>query len=124
MAYVALSRSERLEDIYIKGDLDRTGIHASPRALGETARLQTLFDKKMENINFLMEKYWKISYVNISSLNCHKDDAKHDDFLMSSWSSIFLDLGANLAPTCPPSWSHFGSKFAPRALQNAIQIVS
>ena len=50
MAYVALGRSEELKDIYIKGKVDPKGIHASPEALAETIRLQTIFDNRVEKI--------------------------------------------------------------------------
>merc|ERR1712217_965569 len=35
-------------------------------------------------MNDLGEKYWKVSYLNIRVLNCHKDEAATDNFLMSS----------------------------------------
>ena len=57
MAYVTLGRSERLEDIYIKGDLEKEGIHASPRALEETERLQSIFNQKIDRTNDLKDKY-------------------------------------------------------------------
>ena len=41
MAYVSLGRTELLKDIYIKGKVDPKGIHASPKALEETWRLQS-----------------------------------------------------------------------------------
>jgi hypothetical protein len=84
IAYVALSRSEQLNDIYIKGTLERDGIHASPDALEETNRLQTIFDQNAIKVNERAEKYWQISYLNVRSLNCHKDDVAKDNFLMSA----------------------------------------
>ena len=45
IAYVTLGRSKELNDIFIKGELEREGIHASPQALKETNRLQSIFDK-------------------------------------------------------------------------------
>ena len=47
MAYVSLGRSTRLKDIYIKGKVDPQGIHASPEALEETERLQSIFDQNI-----------------------------------------------------------------------------
>ena len=45
-------------------------------------------------------------------------------FLTSSWDPHFSDFGANLAPTCPPTWSQNPPKIAPRALQDPSKIAS
>ena len=50
MAYVSLGRSERLADIYISGKVDPKGILASPAALEETNRLESIYDKKVNKI--------------------------------------------------------------------------
>ena len=84
MAYVALGRSEELKDIYIKGKVDPKGIHASPEALAETIRLQTIFDNRVEEIGTQKENFWKVSYLNVRSLKCHKEDVEIDNFLTSS----------------------------------------
>ena len=84
LAYVALSRSEQLNDVYIKGPLERDGIHASPDALEETNRLQTIFDQRAIKVKERADKYWQISYLNVRSLKCHKDDVAKDNFLMSA----------------------------------------
>ena len=49
MAYVALGRSEELKDIYIKGEVDPKGIHASPEALEETKRIEFLIISNVNN---------------------------------------------------------------------------
>ena len=51
IAYVTLGRSRELKDIFIKGKLEKEGIHASPEALDETHRLQLLFDNKVVKLN-------------------------------------------------------------------------
>ena len=85
IAYVALSRSEELKDVYIKGELDRAGIHASPEALEETNRLETIFEQNVAKIKDTADKHWKISYLNVRSLlGSHKEDVKKDNFIMSS----------------------------------------
>ena len=85
MAYVALSRSEELNDVYIKGILDRDGIHASPEALEECYRLQNIFDQNMSKMNERAEKYLQISYLNVRSLRgFHREDVKKDNFIMSA----------------------------------------
>ena len=84
MAYVALGRSEELKDIYIKGKVDPADIHASPEALGETIRLQSLFDERVEAIEIQKEKFWKISYLNVKSLKCHQEDVIKDNFIMTA----------------------------------------
>ena len=45
-------------------------------------------------------------------------------FLTSSWDPHFSDFGANLAPTCLPSWSQNPPKIGPRAFQVAFKIAS
>ena len=45
-------------------------------------------------------------------------------FLTSSWDPHFSDFGANLAPTCPPTWPQNRSKIGPRAIQNPSQLAS
>ena len=84
MAYVCLGRSEKLKDIYISGELDIEGIHSSPDALAETQRLQNIFDE-----NLLKEKekgnlFWKICYLNISSLRTKQQEVSNDNYLLDS----------------------------------------
>ena len=44
MAYVMLGRSERLEDLFIAGELDVAQIKCDPNALKESKRLEAIFD--------------------------------------------------------------------------------
>ena len=72
LAYVTLGRSEELKDIYIKGTLLREGIHASPDALEETNRLQSIFDEKVNKLHEQAKTFWQITYLNVRSLlGCH-----------------------------------------------------
>ena len=84
LAYVALSRSEQLSDIYIKGTLEREGIHASPDALKESDRLQGIFNQNVAKMDEKAEHFFKISYLNVRSLNDKEDHVKNDNFIMSS----------------------------------------
>ena len=84
MAYVALGRSEELKDIYIKGKVDPAGIHASPEALEETIRLQALFDQRVSIKDKQKENFWKVSYLNVKSLNQHQEDVAKDNFIMTA----------------------------------------
>ena len=59
LAYVALSRAQEMKDVYIKGDLEQAGIHASPDALAETDWLQAIFDQNLAKISERAEKYCK-----------------------------------------------------------------
>ena len=77
MAYVALGRSIELKDICIKGKVD-------PEALAETIRLQYIFDKRLEEIATKKEEFWKVSYLNVKSLKCHKEDIMIDNFITSA----------------------------------------
>lgn len=84
MAYVTLGRTELLKDIFIRGKVDPEGIHASPKALEETKRLQNLFDQNFQILNEREQKFWKISYLNVRSLQGKQKDVVNDNFLMSS----------------------------------------
>lgn len=84
MAYVCLGRTEQLKDIYIRGKVDPAGIHASPEALEESKRLQTIFDQRVQIMNEKRERYWKISYLNVASLRSKTNDVQKDNFLANS----------------------------------------
>ena len=84
MAYVCLSRCQDKNDIYIKGKVDPAGIHASPEALEETKRLDKIFDDNVQKQNDLKESHWIISYLNVRSLNLHKEDVRIDNVIMES----------------------------------------
>ena len=93
---MCLGRSRQLEDIYIKGKIDKEGIHASPEALEETKRLQAIFDENVSKLNAQAEGYWKISYLNVKSLNGNKENVREDNFLMASdvqpWTIDYIRL--------------------------------
>lgn len=85
MAYVALGRSTCLKDIYIKGKVDPSGIHASPEALEETERLQSIFDERVRMMDDIREKHWVISYLNVrNGIKCHYKDIAIDNYLKSA----------------------------------------
>ena len=68
LAYVMLGRTERLDDIYISGQIDFDGISASKLAMDEASRLLEIF-KAAKTID--MEETREgltISYLNIRSL--------------------------------------------------------
>ena len=79
MAYVCLGRNERMKDIVISGDLDFAGIHCSQAALDETHRLQQVFDENLTKQEIKKELFWKISYENVRSLQCHKNEVIQDN---------------------------------------------
>ena len=84
VAYVCLGRSEELKDIYIKGKLDKEGIHASTEALEETNRLQTIFDQNVERLKEKTENFWQISYLNVRNLNWNEEYVRKDNFLLAA----------------------------------------
>ena len=84
MGYVCLGRSERLEDIYIKGDLEKDCIHASHQALEESKRLQTIFEQGLQKVEDQQELFWKVSYLNVRSLRNKTEDIARDNYLMSA----------------------------------------
>ena len=84
VAYVCLGRCEELKDIYIKGKLDKEGIHASPEALEETNRLQNIFDQNVERSTQKANNFWQISYLNVRNLNWNEEYVRKDNFLLSA----------------------------------------
>ena len=86
MCYVMLGRSERLEDIYIKcsEEMDMTAIRCDDTALEESKRLEKIFELDAFEKKEKRANHWKISYVNIQSLNAHYEDALIDNELNDS----------------------------------------
>jgi hypothetical protein len=84
MAYVCLGRSEKLKDIYISGELDIAGIHCSPDALAETQRLQEVFDDNILKQEQKRNLFWKVCYLNVSSLRSKQLEVSNDNYLMDS----------------------------------------
>ena len=64
---MCLGRTKTFQDSFIRGLLDKDGIHASPEALQETKGLQGIYDQKIRKLNQLGENFLKISYLNIRS---------------------------------------------------------
>ena len=84
LAYVCLGRSRQFEDIYIKGPLDKKGIHASVEALEETNRLQAKFDEKVTELDEQDKSFWKVSYLNVRSLKGNEENVRKDNLLLVS----------------------------------------
>ena len=84
MAYVMLGRSVRRQDIYISGKLDPSQIRCDPDALEESKRLSKEFDDREAELAEKRSKVWKISYLNVRSLNAHCEDVRKDNFLIDS----------------------------------------
>ena len=84
MAYVMLGRSSRRQDIYIAGELDTSQITCHPDALEESKNLLKVFQENEDAITEKRSKVWKISYLNIRSLNAHLQDVHRDNFLVDS----------------------------------------
>ena len=87
MAYVMLGRSERLEDLFIAGELDVAQIKCDPNALKESKRLATIFDLAEKERTEQRLDCWKISYLNVRSMktaNGHAEDIANDNLIMDS----------------------------------------
>ena len=80
MAYVMLGRTQRIEDIFIKGEVDFAGISSSILAKLEAKRLNDVFEEGAIQDQYIL----RVSYLNIRSLNAHKKDVENDGWLMSS----------------------------------------
>ena len=87
MAYVMLGRTELLSDMYIAGDFNVEQIKCDPSALAESKRLLTIFDNSQKKQTDKRNEVWKISYLNVRSIKSndgHREDARHDNFLMDA----------------------------------------
>ena len=84
MAYVMLGRSQKLEDIYILGEVKAKDIKADPDALNETYRLCNEFYKIKEREEAKFNDCFTISYLNINRIKPHLLDVKKDLFIMKS----------------------------------------
>ena len=84
MAYTLFGRSQRLEDIYICGAFEKEGIKCDEDALLETKRLEKVFDNNEEVKKLKRANHWKISYLNVSSLNAHWEDVSIDNEINDS----------------------------------------
>ena len=89
MAYVMLSRCEKLQDMYISGDFSPNKIKCNPAALEESKRILQTFDASVES-TLETKNCLKITYLNVMSVLAHYDDIKESSKLMSS---TILGLG-------------------------------
>ena len=84
MAYVMLGRTEKLEDIFISGEIDFDGISCSRLALDECARLLKIFQEKQNDQMKEASEYRTISYLNIRSLRNKMYEVTKTSTLMQS----------------------------------------
>ena len=123
MGYVSLGRNTDMKNVFIKGKVDPAGIHASPLALEETIRLQTIFDQRVEELATQDKKFWKISYLNVrNGINCHYQDVEVDNFLMSS--DIFALGETCLEQNDTVSFSGYQEYFASHGRGKGVAVFS
>ena len=87
LIYVMLGRSERLEDIYISGELDVSKIACNPEALQESKRLEEVFNQSEKEEEEKRAKCIKISYLNVQSMKTedgHAKDVERDNVIMDA----------------------------------------
>ena len=87
LIYVMLGRSERLEDIYISGELDVSKIACNPEALKESKRLEEVFNQSEKEKEKKRENCLKISYLNVQSMKSadgHAKDVERDNVIMDA----------------------------------------
>ena len=84
MAYTQLGRPQRLEDIYICGEFEVAGIRCDQAAFAETKKLEVAFDNARIATKNQRDNHWKISYLNVNSLNAHFDDVEVDNEINDS----------------------------------------
>lgn len=83
MAYVMLSRCERLQDLFITGDFTIDKIKCNPQALEDFIRLSESFQstllQRQKELGCL-----RISFLNVMNIWPHLEDIKQSSLLMSS----------------------------------------
>ena len=87
MAYVMLSRTETLEDIYIiesKSKFSCKDIKANKDALDENTRIHEAFEALKKEKELLFSKYYTVSYLNVRRLLPHLVDVRTDPMLLES----------------------------------------
>ena len=84
MGYVMFGRPERLEDLFVTGDMDIKDIRCNEDCLKETQRLQKVFEESEQVKRDKFANHWKISYLNVRSLNAHHKDVSNDNAIYDS----------------------------------------
>ena len=68
MAYVMLSRCERLQDIYIVGEFVKSSIKCNSYAIVETEDLDKAFDQRMSKEEENWNSSLSVAYLNVRSI--------------------------------------------------------
>ena len=84
MAFVMLSRSQTMEDVFISGEIDLSQIKCNPAALEESERLYRAFMDRISHNKETRETQFIISFLNVNSLHAHEKDVSGDVDLMDS----------------------------------------
>ena len=84
MAYTLLGRPQRLEDLYICGGFEVAGIKCDKAAFEETKKLEAAFDNAKVATKLQRDNHWKVSYLNVNSLNALFDDLEVDNAINDS----------------------------------------
>ena len=111
LAYVMMSRSSCLEDLFIKGKFNEKRIRCDQNALNESLRLE-----EISLTNSMTEQDQPISsftmaFLNIRSLKKHLEDVKLNDILRDC-DTFFLTetwLDKNEEINLPPFYGYFGN---------------
>ncbi|CAC5397939.1 unnamed protein product [Mytilus coruscus] len=93
MHYVALSRAQKAEDIYIIGDMNAEKISVSQEVKEEMKRLR---NERTLNLCYtplyiIEDSKFKICFHNSQSLHLHIDDVKADDNFIASDVNMFVE---------------------------------
>ena len=89
MAYVMLSRCEKLENIYIVGKFDPDYIRWDEECLEEAERIYGNFIASKKKEDSMFQDCFTISYLNIYSLKKHYEDVITDHRLIQSDIMLF-----------------------------------
>ena len=84
MGYVMFGRPEKLEDLFVTGEINIKDLRCNIDCLEESKRLEKIFEESLQIERNRIANHWKISYLNIQSLIAHHEDMVNDNSINNS----------------------------------------
>ena len=84
MGYVMFGRPEKLEDLFVTGEINIKDLRCNIDCLEESKRLEKKFEESLQIERNRIANHWKISYLNIQSLIAHHEDMVNDNSINNS----------------------------------------
>ena len=112
LAYVMLSRAERLEDIYITGRFDPDKIKCIPEALAEAKRLDEISLTNLQRDEEDMNLAFKFAFVNIRSLAKNFEYLEKDETMLQHETIFVTETWRDPNYQQTPDLNGYASAFA------------